>query len=370
MVAGHAEAPYSHFIYLFHMAVFYIISGYLYSEKNSKNLKNLCCFICRKLKGLWFPFFICSAIFALLNNVFLRIDIYTDKNAVLNYVASDHVVIHSIMTSRQILLAMCKCILFSNDSELGGAFWFLRDLFIISVCYCLFSFGIRKMYTIISRNKDNDRILAIINIAQLAIAIVLFIAGYYFSVNDIKTFGIGKVGSCYSLFYIGHLLGSSRVKNYFRRLNSKNWLWIIAVTFCCLLILNNIGSISLANNQYGNPVFLFACSICGWLWMYGIAHFICMEKEARSLQAGYRIVLYIGQHTLIIVLLHFLAFKLSNFISCSYYQYPAYCIAAFPTLCGNIGAWWFLYTVIGVAVPILVYALYARIKQFIFSTGG
>ena len=368
MVAGHAEAPFSHFIYLFHMAVFYIISGYLYSEKNGQSLKSLCGFIRRKLKGLWLPFFICSTIFAVLNNVLLKVEIYTDNNAVLNYVSSDHIVIHSMMSVRQTLLAICRCIFFSNDSELGGAFWFLRDLFFISVCYCLFSFIVRKLYSIIGQN-DNDRISIIINIVQLLVTVGLFIAGYFFSVNDIKTFGVGKVESCYSLFYVGHLFSSGRCKKFFQGLSNKKWAWIIAVTFCCLLALNNLGSISLANNRYGNPGFLFACSLCGWLWMYGIAHIICKVKEARWMKGIYHVILYTGQHTLIIVLLHFLAFKIGNLISCIYYQYPNYCIAAFPTLCGGIGVWWILYTIIGTAVPLLVYWLYAKVKYF-FSIGG
>lgn len=105
MVAGHAEAPFSHFVYLFHMAVFYIISGYLYSEKNSLTFRKFYGFVRSKLKGLCFPFFICSAVFTALNNVFLRIFIYTDNSKIFNYVARDQAVIHKYMNLREIAIA-------------------------------------------------------------------------------------------------------------------------------------------------------------------------------------------------------------------------------------------------------------------------
>ena len=35
MVAGHCVWPFTHFIYLFHMAIFFIASGYCYKEANS-----------------------------------------------------------------------------------------------------------------------------------------------------------------------------------------------------------------------------------------------------------------------------------------------------------------------------------------------
>ncbi len=41
MVAGHAGAPFTKFIYLFHMAVFFIASGFTYKESSSDSIKNV-----------------------------------------------------------------------------------------------------------------------------------------------------------------------------------------------------------------------------------------------------------------------------------------------------------------------------------------
>ena len=368
MVAGHGEAPFSHFVYLFHMAVFYIISGYLYSEKNSLTFRRFCGFVRRKVKGLWFPFFVCSAVFAALNNVFLRLSIYTDNNMIFNYVGIDHAVIHRYLIFRKIAIAICKCAFFNNNSELGGAFWFLRDLFVISIAYCLCSFVIRKLCSMI-RIRDEEHQTLMLNSAQCVLSFILLTVGYYFSEKDITVGGIGKIASCYCLFYIGHLFGLKNPKEFFHRLNQKQWILVVIITSFALLALSRLGSISLANNRYVNPAFLLTASVSGWLWLYGLSFFICKLKSIKGLTAIYKFIIYTGQHTLMIVLLHFLAFKIGNCIACSYFNYPSCCIAAFPTLCGDVGAWWILFTFIGVVVPLIVSRIFTGIRNNVSYTG-
>ena len=41
VVLGHSQAPVHRFIYLFHMAAFFIISGYLWKDDYSKTKKSL-----------------------------------------------------------------------------------------------------------------------------------------------------------------------------------------------------------------------------------------------------------------------------------------------------------------------------------------
>ena len=366
MVAGHAEAPFSHFIYLFHMAVFYIISGFLYSEKNSLTFRRFCAFAQRKLKGLWLPFFACSASFAALNNVLLKLSIYTNSDMIFNYVGSDYAIIHKYLSLREIAITICKCALFNSNSELCGAFWFLRDLFIISIAYCLCSFVVSWICRLVNVVDKRHRAL-VLNIIQGIVSGILLLTGFYFSMHEITIGGVGKIASCYCLFYIGHLLGLKGCKEKLQKLNEKNWLYIFAITFGILLSLSRFGSVSLANNRYENPAFLLTASVSGWLWLYGIAFFICKFKK--RLTGIYKFILYTGKHTLMIVLLHFWAFKIGNIITCVYYNYPSCCIAAFPTLSGNIGAGWILFTLIGVAVPLIVSQIFIRIKS-ILQIGG
>ena len=79
MVMGHCECPIKHFIYLFHMAIFFIASGYCYKESYSYNLKSVSCCIKRKIVTLWFPYVLWNVIYSLLHNFFISINVYTDN---------------------------------------------------------------------------------------------------------------------------------------------------------------------------------------------------------------------------------------------------------------------------------------------------
>ena len=64
VVMAHAQGPGYRFIYLFHMATFFMISGYLW--KTRSNLSKDSVFIRRKIKSLYFPYVICNGAFLLI----------------------------------------------------------------------------------------------------------------------------------------------------------------------------------------------------------------------------------------------------------------------------------------------------------------
>ena len=52
MVGGHCGMPFTHFIYLFHMAIFFMASGYCFNASNSETMQDVLSFVKRKFKGL------------------------------------------------------------------------------------------------------------------------------------------------------------------------------------------------------------------------------------------------------------------------------------------------------------------------------
>lgn len=54
MVLGHAGAPFTHFIYLFHMAVFFIASGFVYKEISTGNVSDIWRFVLKRLSNYMF----------------------------------------------------------------------------------------------------------------------------------------------------------------------------------------------------------------------------------------------------------------------------------------------------------------------------
>ena len=57
---------------MFHMAFFFMMSGYFFSDKNLDNPK---AFIWKRITGLWVPFVKWGLIFVLLHNIFLKLQL-------------------------------------------------------------------------------------------------------------------------------------------------------------------------------------------------------------------------------------------------------------------------------------------------------
>lgn len=72
MVLAHAGGPFIKFIYLFHMPLFFIISGYFFKESCYSNFQEVKTFIKKRLKSLYIPFIACNLVFFDVSQLFFR----------------------------------------------------------------------------------------------------------------------------------------------------------------------------------------------------------------------------------------------------------------------------------------------------------
>ena len=86
-------------------------------------------------------------------------------------------------------------------------------------------------------------------------------------------------------------------------------------------------------------------SLCGWVLLYESAFYLQKVKGVN------KILTIIGQNTLSVVILHFLSFKLMNYIYCILYDKPLSFISIFPVSVSG-GYWWLAYAAIGVGLPV------------------
>lgn len=332
MVLGHSGAPFTKFIYLFHMAVFFIASGFFFKDSSSDSIKSVISLIIKKLKLLWLPYFVWNMVYTLLNNFFIKINFYTDNPDLMNYVSGKYIRTHAYMSVPEIIKNVINGALFGGGTEMGGAFWFLRVLFMVSVSYCIGDFCAKKVF------KKSL-------IFQLIASMILLAAGYWCFLNGHGVYSIAQTASFYCLYFIGYFFKLMQSK--YQGWNWKQFLPVFFVSFAMLLILNQLGEIELAQNYYENPAFLLAASFMGWCFLYSISYFIAL-LPIKSFFLG------IGKRTLTIVIFHFLSFKLVEIIVVKVYSLPNFCVAAFPNLYGTMGMWWLAYTVIGVGVPVFL----------------
>lgn len=113
-----------------------------------------------------------------------------------------------------------------------------------------------------------------------------------------------------------------------------------------MIILNKVGSIELSKNEYNNPLFLLGCSLMGGLFVYE------MGEIAMRVQSIQRAICKLGKSTLSVMILHFLCFKIINFVGVLIEGRPLYLVASFPILFTGKFIW-LAYTVVGLMAPVL-----------------
>lgn len=344
MVAGHSGFLFTRFIYLFHMAIFFMASGFCFKSESSANVGTTIKFIKRRFIILWLPYVVWTTLFSLLHNVFISLNVYTDNPLILNYTDIGGG-LTDVWLYKTILKNICMSLLLSGGTQMGGALWFICILMKISLLYIFFDF-------IIKRFLKNTLII------QAILSVLLLCTGFIFHLRGISFLSFDKVLSYYCLFYFGFCLKSFNICERFDSWYSR--LFIFTGAFIILIICKHFGRIELADTHYTNPVFLIITSVCGWMFLYELSYFI---SKNRKLADG---IIVIGKNTIAVVILHFLCFKIVSFIGIIITDAPEYVLACFPTYM-KTGAWWAAYTIIGVGIPVLLSVIYKLIKQKVVS---
>ncbi|MBQ3543808.1 MAG: acyltransferase family protein [Lachnospiraceae bacterium] len=347
MVAGHCGSPITKFVYLFHMAIFFIASGYCYKDSSSDNKNSLFGFIKRKFVMLWLPYVVWTAIYSCLHNFFLDINVYTDNPLILEQESIQHMSLIYAWSVTDIVKNIIKSFMFRGITRIGGALWFVATLMEITVLYCIIDFIIKKLI-------KKDKVLCV----QAIFSVLFLCLGYLCSLKGISFMGIEKVLSCYILFYGGYVLKKKNV--YIKERESYFHIAVLTICFAILLVLNRFGSVSLNINSYENPLFFMFASFVGWQFLYEIAFLV---KRIDILK---RSLVCMGQNTMSIVIFHFLCFKIVSYIGVVIKGQSRFLVAAHPVLYRD-GYWWMAYMFVGLVIPIMLSVMWKNVKEKIVS---
>lgn len=321
VVIGHSSSPIGNFIYLFHMPLFFFISGYFYKEEYSNNIRTL---IVKRLKTLYLPFVAYQMIFLILHNFFCNINIYSNNLALGNSVVNFY-------TFKDFIKSFIKIVLFTRSEQLAGAFWFFTTLFIVNIMFCFISFCVKYL---IKEVKQQEIFRGMLILISFALGNVCAYLNIHLTQNI-------EVAFVVLLFYYSGLL----YKKYESKIKIK---FSTSILFFIILLASSFyGTLSISTNENVNAVFLLYNSFMGiYLILY-------VSQYLANLNTEFRVLKYIGRNTTIILCLHFLSFKIINLMQVQIYKYPKYMIGSYPILLGTNG-WWILYTIVGVFIPIFL----------------
>ena len=299
------------FINMFHMSLFFFMSGYCFNESYLCNLKG---FVIKKVKGLYFPYVKWSIAFLALHNIFFHLNIYNNAYASRLYEGEDFTIKAVHIVTR----------MFDHEQLLGG-FWFLR-------CLLVSSFVGFVLIRYCSKNKK-------LQFASFLFCIFFAMVASYFN-KQMHFIGIDTaqqfIGTAF--FFAGFLFR----KNEFR-------LPIVVYPFAIITIV--CGSLylpmSFADITYWKIMPWFVISIMGCLTIFDL----CKLMELKVF-FGKKLLIYIGNNTLSVLALHFLCFKIVSLAIICFYNFPIEQLAKFPTI-KDLSGWWIAYLIIGVMVPIV-----------------
>lgn len=274
MVWAHVGMPslMDKYIHVFHMPIFFFLSGYLFNIKGSKNLKD---FFIKKTKSLLVPYFM----FSLINYYFWAIA-YKSVNSPIP--ETQLTLFKGIFTFNTII------------SPFKGVQWFLTCLFLVEIMF----------YMIIKIIKNNEFILGFV--------LFLFsLAGYFYSsiINVRLYWGIDTALTAlvfYGIGYLFHKTNTSKIKSFIFSPSLYKILILLIISIISTFLNQYV---NLRTLQYGNYFLFYLSSITSIIMYIMLSEYICRCKKINNSKL-YMYLLYIGRNTIVILVLNQLFIQL------------------------------------------------------------
>lgn len=324
MVVAHAGIPdmFNHFIVMFHMPLFFFVSGYCFKEKY---LSTPAVFVLKRIKGLYVPFVKYSLLFLLLHNVFFYFNIYNDEFGFRGQASQLYAISDVGKAAIHIITRM------TDNEQLLGGYWFLRELLLASILG----------YMIIKHVKP----LALGGGILLVVTIVFSVANI-----QLPYFHVKAVTFLSTFFFVaGHI---------YKDMKPLDTQWKTIIFFIIVVI----GSVTVQTSMLRfNAVQVIPYSICalsGTIITINLSRYVA--EKALLIK---KILVFIGDNTMMILTWHFLSFKIVSIVLIYCYGLPVKELACFPVIDMNSQWLWAVYGIIGVGVPLICAYILGNLKK-------
>lgn len=330
---------------MFHMATFFMISGYLYNDKNSDSFRNVFEYVKRKIKSLYLPYITLNGVAVIMNNALIKIGFYTEDPRFLT-IGGANAIISSVFSATDILKEIFKTLLFFGGSQVGGATWFLRALFIASVAHCLVVFGMKKL----GINKFKwIFILLELCLGGVSLQLLMNVLLPY------KELILQTIAS-YLAFLFGVIM--RRIEEHFCVVVEYPTLSCIA-SAALIYLMMFCGNISVSAGNVTNVILYTCASLIGWIFTESLAQML--ERFERISN----VLSYCGKRSLYIVLWHFLCMKIVTFAYIVMSGKDMVLLASHPVLNDSTSWLWIIYSIVGICVPLMIEYIYTKGRKFI-----
>lgn len=320
IVAFHAVPPQAlqHVILFLQLGALIIISGMFLKDEHLQHPKR---FIARRFRRLWIPYVLFMLICLFSHNMLANIHLYTDH-----------------YSAEQIRQRVFSVLTMQERDNLLGCFWFLKELLYAT----LFAFVAIKLSQWLLGDAYHPAVM-------LTVALfVLIVAANFYNIPY-----LAQIPTLYPKTLLAtaiYLCGYVFARTPWRSLSN----WFTVAVFTALSCWAMWGYEDNFNTTWWNlPKYFFATMLAAFAIIY-----FCQMLRGKALSA----LSYIGEYAMPILLLQFFAFRVVDLLKIAVYDLPIARLADFPIIVDNNQYFWILYTIVGLALPILAANMYDRAK--------
>lgn len=354
IVMGHCFSKSIIYVYTYHLAIFFFVSGFLYHEK--KYSRDPFAHIGAKLKSSWPKYMGYMSLFILLRNLFLAVGI--------NVPAESY-------NLSQTLAHLGNSLVFYGAEPMGGALWFVPT-WILScglfggTMWFVFCFLPTVLPNLFREQpsgshgpdaSDASGSFPWSSLTAFLISLLFGAAGALLIFQEFFLFyQVHLVFLVQPFFAAGWLLRKHlpRFKSFLK--------WYIAIPCALLLaVLVNLWDlyIDIAIGRIGNGWQYFFLAFLGIYCCMALSALLEKTKKLQKLFALW------GKHSFDIMALHFFIFKTIDVCYGRLTHYPPEFYSAFPHSFGNI--LWPVYILLGTTLPALLGCAWEKGKKKIYS---
>lgn len=321
--------------YLFHMPLFFFLTGYLYKEKYTENPLKM---VRQRLKTLYLPFVLYGLLFLLLRDFFVKIGIYSTDPLI-----QDH--ISAIIGINQYMSTIKSILTFQYYEKLLLTFWFLVVLFEVSILFAFIRFISEKLF-----KKQAQE-------ATFFIVAILFLIGFRLVKSGITLPSqLDKAMITLLFVNLGYIY-----KNQKEKITLKAGYALLAIL--ALTVFARFGRVNIDLRIFVDPPYFLFSALLGIYVVFWLAKLLSKYDNVFT-----QALEIIGFNTLSIMALHILAFKVVTYIRVKLHILDQSVLSnVFPQAEGL--GWKIIYILAGLILPVLIGMLIKKVTQVIREKG-
>lgn len=317
--------PLNQFIFVFHVPLFFIVAGYCFKTAYcNAPLK----FARRRAKGLWWPFVKWNLIFILLHNALYAMGIIDNA-----YDTHGH------------LTAIAETLLMIKPEPMLAGLWFLAGLFFASLISWIVLWATGCNIKKVSAWAAVMMICVILlNLFLSDNRIVMRLSGFiHFAIYFLTGFVLKGIHNRYK---------STRKR-------------LIATSILCLILTGT------ASVYFPGAIFTLFTWQVPLRFVGSVAGVIGVLILSSHIPHGRlrRFIVFCGESTILILVWHFLAFKLFTYILINAYGLPHENLLETPIHMGLARYYWVAYAAVGLLIPLGIQVAYNFLKNKILHLG-